>query len=111
MKSIGIAVAAIFGLLAIVWLVQGNGFFLYKTFAPQYESVRRETFEQSKAYRQGMVQELENMQLQYVQADPEHKVAIGSIVLHRAADFPEADMPESLRSFIRQLKADRGLVQ
>ena len=41
------------------WLAQGNDFLLFQFFAPKYEAVRRETFEQSKAYNQGMIQELQ----------------------------------------------------
>ncbi len=104
MKRIGIAIAGLLLFLGLIWLLQGNDFFLYKVFAPKYEQVRRETFEESKAYRQGMIQELQNMQFEYVKADSAHKSALASIILHRAADFPEEDMPVDLRTFIRSLK-------
>jgi len=104
MKTIVAVLGGFIGLLCLIWLLQGNDFFLYKVFAPKYEQVRRETFEQSKAYRQGMVQELSNMHFEYIKADSAHKVALASIILHRAADFPEEDMPADLRTFIRSLK-------
>lgn len=91
-------------LLGITWAVQGNDFFLYKTFAPMYEQVRRETFEQSKAYNQGMVQELQNMQFEYEKASPESQPALRKIILHRAADYDEARLPVDLRTFIQRLK-------
>lgn len=99
----------IIGLLGFTWLIQGNDFFLYKTFAPKYESVRRQTFEQSKAFNQGMIQELQNMQFEYAKADPEHKAALADIILHRAADFDtdQPQVPADLRSFIAQLKRER----
>jgi hypothetical protein len=56
-------VLSIMGILALTWIVQGNDFFMYKVFAPEYEKVRRQTFEETKSYRQGMTQELENMQV------------------------------------------------
>jgi len=31
------------GLIALVWLLQSNDFFMYKEFAPKYEQARRET--------------------------------------------------------------------
>ena len=95
-------------LLGIGWIGQGNDFFLYRVFAPKYEQTRRETFEQSKAYRQGMVQELQNMQFEYEQADESHKRALASIILHRAADFPPQDMPSDLRSFVDGLKRSQN---
>ena len=93
--------------LGIVWFAQGSDFFLYRMFAPKYEAVRRETFEESKAYNQGMVQELQSMQFQYVQADAEHKKALASVILHRAADYPRDKMPEGLRAFVYELERDR----
>lgn len=90
--------------LALGFLFQGADFFLYSTFAPKYEKARRETFEESKAYRQGMVQEMQNMQFQYEQASKEHKEALSSLILHRAADFKEEDMPRDLSVFIHSLR-------
>lgn len=91
-------------LVGLIWLFQGNDFFMYKIFAPKYEQVRRETFEQSKAYNQGMVQELENMYLKYQEATPEHKSALKSVILHRMADYPEDKLPNYLRNFVQELK-------
>ena len=108
-RVVGIAILVMVGLCAAGWLVQGNDFFLYKVFAPKQEQVRRETFEQSKAFNQGMIQELQNMQFQYVQADAGHKAALADIILHRAADFDlnQPQVPADLRSFIEQLRRER----
>jgi hypothetical protein len=94
--------------IGLVWIFQGNEFFMYRWFAPKYEDVRRETFEHSKAYRQGAVQELQNMQFEYAKADDAHKDALASIILHRAADLDEEVMPPDLRAFIHQLKQERA---
>jgi len=84
------------------WVLTGNDLAMTKFFAPKYEQVRRETFEQSKAYRQGTIQELQNMQFKYEQAEPAHKAALAAIILRRAADFE--DLPPDLRGFVQQLK-------
>lgn len=95
--------------LGITWLAQGTDFFLYKAFAPKYEQVRRETFEQSKAYNQGMVQELQNMQFEYEKTtDPKAKMALRPIILHRAADYDIDKLPADLRSFIQKLKTEEA---
>lgn len=94
-------------LLVIPWIIQGQDFFLFKFFAPKYELVRRETFERSKAYNQGMIQELEHMRFDYVKADEKHKTALSSIILHRASDYDESKMPSELRQFIGQLRRER----
>jgi hypothetical protein len=107
LKVTGGVIGGLAGILLIMFLIQGTDFFLYKYFAPKQEQVRRETFEQSKAYNQGMIQELQNMQFEYVKADAEHQKALASIILHRAADYPEEKMPDDLRVFINQLKQER----
>jgi len=94
--------------LGVTWIVQGNDFFLYRCFAPKYEQVRRETFEQSKAYNEGMAQELQRMQFEYVQADDEHKAALASIILHRVADYDESRLPPDLHAFVESLRQERS---
>lgn len=106
-KIVAIALATIVALLALTWIVQGNEFFLTKVFAPKYEEVRRETFEQSKAYNQGMIQELQNMQFEYAKATPEQQKALASVILHRAADYDSSKLPTDLREFIDHLRQER----
>lgn len=109
LQVIGVMLVVLAVVIGVTWLVQGNDFFMYKVFAPQYENVRRNTFENTKSYRQGMIQELQNMQFQYVQADDAHKAALADIILHRAADFDleQNDVPADLYQFILQLRRAR----
>jgi len=103
---VGIAVVLL--LIGLGWALTENDVAMDRHFSPQREEVRRETFEQSKAYRQGLVQELQNMQFQYEQADPAHKVALADIILRRAADVDPDTLPPSLRQFTSQLRLTRG---
>lgn len=105
-KAIGVFMLFCMTALGAVWLAQGSDFFLYKVFAPQYEATRRQTFEQSKAYNQGMVQELQNMQFEYVRATKEQKAALRSIILHRAADYDTSRLPPDLAMFIAGLRRE-----
>jgi hypothetical protein len=98
-----LVIFSVFLLMAVGWLVTANDLAIKSVFAPKYEQVRRETFEQSKAYRQGQVQELENMRFEYIKAAPEHKAALASIIKHRAADIPENALPSDLNNFIKEL--------
>ncbi|MBP2653332.1 MAG: hypothetical protein H6Q73_901 [Firmicutes bacterium] len=97
-------IMVLFVICCITWVIQGNDFFLYKTFAPAQEQVRRETFEQSKAYNQGMIQELQNMQFEYIKATDSQKDALAAIILHRAADYDMDNLPTDLRQFIQKLR-------
>jgi hypothetical protein len=107
MKATLIVIGGMFAIVAAGFFFTGTDLALKKFFDPKYEAVRRETFEQSKAYNQGMIQELQNMQFEYIKASPEHKTALKSIILHRAADYPMDDAPADLRNFIRELRSER----
>jgi len=104
-KTIGIAFAVLLGFFALGWAIQGNDFFMYKFWAPKYENVRRETFEQTKSYRQGMIQEMRQAQKEYNGADTQSKKdAIASFILHSAADFPESEMPSDVKGFMTEIR-------
>lgn len=110
-KGILVVGLAIVVILLLSWAVVGNDFFLYKYFAPRQEQVRREVFEQSRAFNQGMVQELQNMQFEYAkQKDPKAKDAMASIILHRASGYNLNDpiVPAHLRSFVEQLQREQS---
>lgn len=95
-------------LLGLGWVVQGNSFFMYQWFAPKYEQVRQTTFEQSKAYNEGMAEELDNMRMEYLQADDAHKAALASIILHRAAAYDVSKLPPDLYAFVETLRNPRN---
>lgn len=98
------SLVAIVLMIALGWIVEGNEFFMHKFFAPKTAAVQREVFEETKSYNQGMVQELQNMQFEYLKSTPTQKEAMKSVILHRAADYPIAKMPVDLRNFISELK-------
>lgn len=85
------------------WLLTGNHLAMSKVFNPEFEQARRDTFEQSKAYRDGMVQELRAMQFEYVKADPAHQAGLASVIRHRLAGFPTDALPADLQLFVQQL--------
>ncbi len=112
-KAFGYGLLVLVGLLALTWVFQGNDFFMFKVFAPAQEQVRRETFEQSKAYRQGVIQELDRAYQDYNAKDATQgqKDAIASVVLHRVADFDTEALPGYLKAFVEQLRRDRAAVR
>jgi len=104
-----LTIAAVFILLGLTWAVQGNDFFLTKYFAPKYEASRREAFEESKAYNEGMAQELRHAQLEYAKAKPDQKDAMASVILHSLAGYDTTKLPSDLQQFVRELEARQGL--
>lgn len=109
MKTVAAILGGLLVVLGLVWIFQGNDFLLYKVFAPRQEAVRRQVFETSRAFNQGMVQELQNMQFEWVkQKEPEAKSALADIILHRAAGYNMEDpvVPPDLRAFVASLKRE-----
>lgn len=102
MKTVSAAIGSLILVIVLVWVFAFNGLAMFKYFAPKEEAIRRETFEQSKAYRQGMIHELENMRFQYEKSTPSQKDALARIIIRRASDFE--DLPPDLRNFINELK-------
>lgn len=87
-----------------VWFLAANHLALRAVFAPANEAVRRDTFEQSKAFRDGMIQEIRAMQIEYLKAEDVVKPALASAILHKAAQIDEAALPQDLRTFINSIK-------
>lgn len=95
-------------ILGLGFAIQGTDFFLYRTFAPKYEATRRQVYEQSKSYNEGMLQELRDYQVQYLrEKDPQAKQAIAFAILHNADEYDIDKLPEDLREFVVQLREER----
>ena len=88
---------------AVTWIARSGALAQNAIFAPLEEQVRRDTFEQSKAYRDGVVQELRSMQFQYLQASELHQAGLASVIRHKAAGLPPGAMPADLQQFIKTL--------
>ena len=91
----------------LTWLVQGNDFFLAKVFAPKEEALRRKTFEESKAYNDGIAQDLTNFQVSYATANPEQKKAIASIVMGRFANYDLTKLQSAQRDFVESCRQEQ----
>lgn len=96
-------VSAVAATVAAMWIFSANDLALRKVFLPAYEQVRRDTFEQSKAYRDGVIQELRAYQFEYLKADDAHKAAMGPVIRHKLAGFPSDALPYDLQQFVSSL--------
>jgi hypothetical protein len=99
----------IWGFVVLIALGVGGaflGFKVYEYFAPKYTEVDRRVFEESRAFNEGMLRDLQNLKLQYVQANPETKKALKATILHRFSVYPEDRMPAELRNFYNQIQTE-----
>jgi len=102
-----VAFSSAVGLVAFVSLICGLsylGWASYDYFAPKYRATENKVFKESEQYNDGMIRDLENLQMEYMNADADHKLALRAIILHRFSVYDENRLPYNLRSFYNQLK-------
>lgn len=88
---------------------QGTDFFMFKVFAPKYEQVRYDTFKQSQAFNDGMVQQLEKERLEYLRAKAtDERDAIGSVVLHQFAGYDTSRLSFDEKAFLDRVQLDQA---
>jgi hypothetical protein len=111
MKNFFLATIVILGcflaLDGIVFLSTGSDLMFYQFYAPKYEQARRQTFEQSRAFNEGMAQDLDQLRIEYTKAKTkDEKDVIKSTVLHRTAgyDMSNPSIAPEIRSFVSQLR-------
>lgn len=105
--TIGWAVGIFIVILGIGWIADGNQFFLVKYFGPKEEAVRRQTFEESLAYNDGMKKDLLDAEIEYAHADPKQKAAIGSVMLQRFGAYDATKLPQQQRDFLDTLRREQ----
>ena len=101
------AVATTVMIVATIVAISGLGFLSYKAYefyAPKYRAVDNQVFKESEQYNDGMIRDLENLQMEYAKTDDAHKDALRSIILHRFSVYDENRLPYNLRSFYKQLR-------
>lgn len=98
------ALLAICSIGALVFFINILGFTNYSFFAPKVEQVRFDTFKQSQSYNDGMLRDLQELQLQYTTANTDQKVMLKAIVLHRFSVYQIDKLPLDLQSFYYSIK-------
>jgi len=104
-KELSAMVSLFIGAIALIFGLTFLGYKSYEFFAPKYRAVDNQVFKESEQYNDGMIRDLENLQMEYINADAERKQALRAIVLHRFSVYPEDKMPPNLRNFYNSLKA------
>jgi len=93
MKVILSVIGAII-LLVIVGLATDLGGILWSGVTnPMREEVRRDTFESSRAFNEGVIRDLANYRQQWLDAEESDRPAIESTVRHRFPNYAIEDVP------------------
>jgi hypothetical protein len=104
MKEFFLAIFALAVIGGLVWLGTENDVRLQRHYAPQLEQIRRDTFVESQAYNEGMLQELEHARLEYIKAPADQKAAIASLLQHQFASYDVNKLPPDDAQFLNQIR-------
>jgi len=101
-KVVGLAALCFVGIIALSWIIQGNDFFMYKFWAPKYENTKREVFEGTKSYSQGIKQELANAYISYNKTgvSESERESIATFALQQTADLTDENF-EKLPTYLK----------
>ena len=86
------------------------GFWQFSFFAPRVEQVRYNVFKESQTYNDGMLRDLQNLKLEYLNADSAHKDAMRSIVIQRFSVYDLNRLPPDLQQFYYSMQG-QGIQQ
>jgi len=98
------SILTVLGLLLAIFGISYAGYQMHAFYAPRYAAVDNQVFHESAQYNDGMIRDLENLEMQYRDADDAGKAALKATVLHRFSVYPEDRLPANLRNFYTQLR-------
>lgn len=106
-KGILVGIGALVLFFGLIFGLNLFGLGMTSFFAPKYRAVENQVYHESEQYNEGMVRDLENLQLAYIQADATGKQSLKAITLHRFSVYPEEKMPPNLRNFYNDLRSGK----
>lgn len=103
MRTLGYAILSILAFVALSFFLSFTAFAQYSFFAPRYTAVDYKVFRESQPYNEGMMRDLQNLRLAYIQADAGGKAALRDTILERFAAYPQNRLPPELQAFYYSL--------
>ena len=80
----------------------------YRFFETKREDARREVFNSTQSFNEGMAKEIRNYQFSYIKADKEQKKMLATVILHQVAGCDTNKFPPDIRAFISQIQMEQN---
>lgn len=104
-KAILLLITAIAVFSVLIFGISYGSYEMYRYFSPKYANVQNEIYQNNAAYQEGMIRDMENLRLEYLnQKDVDKRVAIRSVILHRMSVYGVNKLPMDLQNFYKQLE-------
>jgi hypothetical protein len=97
-------VSLVFAACVTVFGLSYGSYAMYQYFAPKYRQVDNQVFKQSEQYNDGMIRDLQELEMQYMTASDTQKATLKSIILHRFEVYDQSKLPPDLWSFYNDVK-------
>lgn len=104
MRSFLTAVLVFITVLLVIFGMTYCSYKTYEFFAPRYTAVDSKVYKESVQYNEGMIRDLENLKMQYIQADEAGKQALKPIIIHRFSVYDENRLPDDLHNFYHSIQ-------
>lgn len=95
-------IVAVIGVLALIYLIVGTNLIVGREFSKFAEETRRQVFEESRSYQEGMAQDLDRLCLEWQTTD---NAAIATSIRHRSSGF-KGELPTHIQECVD--KARKG---
>ena len=102
--TMGAIVTAIAIGISVAVGVSVIGYELYDYLAPKYRATDMKVFKESEQYNDGMIRDLENLQMEYIKANADQKQLLKSIIIHRFEVYDQNRLPANLWNFYQDVK-------
>ena len=97
-------VAAVAGICCVPFVIGGIQLQWMKIFGTEIESARTDIYRENKSYVEGTIRDFREMQVEYLKAEPQHRDALKSLILHRANELDWSRLPADVRGFLESLR-------
>lgn len=104
LRDIAVVTGSVCALGLAIFAASLYGFNIRAFFAPKYENLRRNVFENSQSYNDGMAQQLNSYYLEYQKTDEAGRQTLRSVISHQYANYPANRLPAHLQSFLISIK-------
>ena len=109
LKIVAIGLGALGVVFLLIFMGNALGLFNLQFWGTKYQNARYQIFKNAQPYQQGMIQDLQNMRMKYLDAGTTEaeKDAIRATVIQRFGGFDYRTLPPDLQSFYLTMKGSR----
>lgn len=96
----GTIALGLLGIGALTFVGTAYNYGMFKFWAPKFENVKRQVFENTYSYKRGTIQDLRDYQQAWITGDSVHKQGLKPMIIGAADQIPQDELPPDLAQFV-----------